>query len=229
MVGSRTGPSGIAVICVSSRGENSIIVTPGANASVSPAVIEQHASAIRDAGAVVAQLEIPLESVEYLAMLCGRANVPLILDPAPASNLSSNVFPWVSWLTPNQTEAAFYVNGGREGAPRGPRAIIEELLRKGAHGVVLKLGADGAAVCGPDSSFATVRACAVKAVDTTAAGDAFNGGFAVGLMKGLTPLESARFASVVAGISVTRAGAQPSMPQLSEVEQFIARQDARSK
>ncbi len=229
MVGASDGPSGIAVICVSSRGENSIIVTPGANASVSPAVIEQHASAIRGAGAVVAQLEIPLESVEYLAMLCSRANVPLILDPAPASSFSPEVFRCVTWLTPNQTEAAFYINGQAAERQREPREIVEELLRKGAQGVVLKLGADGAAISGPGLPFATVPACAVRAVDTTAAGDAFNGGFAVGLMRGMTPLQSARFASVVAGISVTRAGAQPSMPQLGEVEQFIAQQDARSK
>jgi ribokinase len=228
LVGSSDGPSGIAVICVSSRGENSIIVTPGANASISPAIIEQHASAIRDAGAVLAQLEIPLESVEYLAMLCDRANVPLILDPAPALSLSPDTFPCVSWLTPNQREAAFYINGRSDESQPEPRGIVQELLRKGTRGVVLKLGADGAAVSGPDSPFVMVPACTVKAVDTTAAGDAFNGGFAVGLMRGMTPLESARFASVVAGISVTRAGAQPSMPQLGEVEQFIAQQNTRS-
>ena len=229
LVGSSHGPSGIAVICVSSKGENSIIVTPGANASVSPAVIEQHASAIRGAGAVLAQLEIPLESIECLAMLCDRAKVPLILDPAPASTLPPNVFPCVSWLTPNQTEAAFYIDDRTAEAQHDLLGIVEELLRKGAHGVVLKLGANGSAVCGQNSPFATVPACSVKAVDATAAGDAFNGGFAVGLMKGMTPLESARFASVVAAISVTRAGAQPSMPQLSEVEQFIAQQDVRPK
>jgi ribokinase len=221
LVGTSEGPSGVATICVSSKGENCIIVTPGANALVTPADLDAHAEVIRDAGAVLAQLEIPLETVEYLSKICSREQVPLILDPAPAADLPESVFKNLAWLTPNQTEANHYArhSAGVEG---DTNSMVQRILRLGVQGLVLKLGAAGAVVADNTGKVAPVSAFEVKAVDTTAAGDAFNGGFAVGLMKGQNPAESARFASAVAAISVTRRGAQPSMPTIKEVEQFIA-------
>lgn len=221
-VATTEGTSGVAVIAVSEKGENSIIVTPGANSKVTPQDIDTNIDIIRNAGMVLAQLEIPIETVEHLATVCAREGVPLILDPAPAMHLPPSIFSHIAWLTPNENEAAFYA-GEAELAANGhlPDDIAEELLSKGSHGVVLKLGERGVFLASRDVNGVLIPAFKVQAVDTTAAGDAFNGGFATGLMLGKTPAESARFASAVAGISVTRRGAQPSMPTRTEVEQLL--------
>ena len=228
-VATSEGTSGVAVIVLSGEGENSIVVTPGANAKVTPEDIVRNFDVIRRAGIVLAQLEIPLETVEYLAMVCRRENVPLILDPAPARDLPTDLFKHIAWFTPNEVEAAFFAGvdetntSGRESA-----AMAKAILRKGCNAVVLKLGPRGAYVASRMEPGTFVPAFAVKAVDTTAAGDAFNGGFATGLMLGKSPVESARFAAAVAGVSVTRAGAQPSMPAMPEVEALLEEPTARS-
>lgn len=221
-VATSDGTSGVAVIVVSEKGENSIIVTPGANAKVTPQDIEANLDSIRNAGIVLAQLEIPIETVDYLAKVCAREGVPLILDPAPAMDLPPSIFSRIAWLTPNESEAAFYV-GETELAANGhlPDEIAKELLSKGNRGVVLKMGEHGVFLASPGISGTLIPAFKLRAVDTTAAGDAFNGGFATGLMLGKSPVESARFASAVAGISVTRQGAQPSMPSKTEVEHLL--------
>ena len=227
LVETNEGPSGVAVICVAATGGNSIIVTPGANGTLTPAHLEQHYSEIRNAGAVLTQLEIPLETVEYVAQICSREGVPLILDPAPAVALPDSLFKHVTWLTPNLTEATFYTNDGTERAKFEPHRVVRYLQQKGARQVLLKLGQEGVVVGVGDGEIIALPAFDVKAIDTTAAGDSFNGGFAVGLMRGMNVVESARLASAVAAISVTRPGAQTSMPTLKEVEQFILERTAR--
>jgi ribokinase len=214
------GPSGVALILVSEQGENCIVVAPGANARVTPQDVESNLSSIRHAGMVLCQLEIPLETIEYLAEICRREHVPLILDPAPAQALPQAVFRDLAWFTPNETEAAFYAANGR-GAGTSPMEISGSLQAKGARGVLLKRGSRGAYVAASGDPGESIAAFPVTAVDSTAAGDAFNGGFATALMRGKSPLESAVFASAVAAISVTRAGAQTSMPSMREVEQFL--------
>jgi ribokinase len=216
------GASGVAVIVVSERGENSIVLTPGANSKVTPADIDANISILRSAGMVLAQLEIPLETVDYLAQVCALEGVPLILDPAPAMELPPGIFKDVAWFTPNQTEAAFYL-GDRlpESKPQAPAEMASTFLSKGCRGVVLKMGAHGTYLASQGGEGSFVPAFPVDAIDTTAAGDAFNAGFATGLMLGRSPLGSAVFATAVAAISVTRAGAQPSMPSMVEVEEFI--------
>lgn len=214
--------SGVAVIVVSARGENSIVLAPGANAKVTPEDIDANISILRTAGLVLAQLEIPLETVEYLAQVCAREGVPLILDPAPAMELPSGIFKDIAWFTPNQTEAAFYLGHNRNGSsPHPPAEMAMTLQSMGCSGVVLKMGADGTYLGPQGGSGSLVPAFSVEAIDTTAAGDAFNAGFATGLMLGKSPLDSAVFAAAVAAISVTRTGAQPSMPNMAEVEEFI--------
>jgi ribokinase len=221
-VGISEGSSGVAVILVSSEGENCIVVTPGANSLVTPQDLDSNIAIIREAGLVLAQLEIPIETVEYLARLCEREKVPLILDPAPAMELPGTIFERVDWFTPNQSEAAFFLgNQDIAGHPDTPTEIAENLLQKGVRGVVLKMCAEGVHLVTRDGLAESIAAFPVTAVDTTAAGDAFNGGFATGLMLGKTPLESARFGCAVAGISVTRPGAQSSMPSLAEVEDLL--------
>jgi ribokinase len=218
-VATSEGVSGVAVVIVSEGGDNSILVAPGANHKVTPEDLEANGAILRSAGMVLAQLEIPVETVEYLARICARENVPLILDPAPARELPHGIFENVAWFTPNQTEATFYLNGAHEQQTVAETAQV--LLSRGCRGVVLKMGANGTYLSSPKTADTLVPAYSVNAIDTTAAGDAFNGGFATALMLGRSPADSAAFAAAVAAISVTRNGAQPSMPSMPEVEEFI--------
>ena len=213
--------SGVAVIVVSSKGENSIIIIPGANALLTPADLDANLENIRSAGLVLAQLEIPLATVEHLAMICEREDVPLMLDPAPARKLPSTLLERITWFTPNETEAGFFVASAPLSAPA---EIANSLLRTGVQGVVLKLGAKGAFLATNAGLRETSEPFHVRAIDTTAAGDAFNGAFATGLMMQMGLVHSARFAAAAAAISVTRAGAQPSMPSLSEVQEMLKTQ-----
>ncbi len=216
------GTSGVAMIAVSPRGENSIVVTPGANAQVTPAFLNAHRETIRAAGMVLAQLEIPIETVEYLASLCGEEQIPLMLDPAPAHALPSTVFHHLRWFTPNETEAAFFAAQFKEDERElKPERIARVLLDAGVESVVLKRGSRGVYLASANDSSHVVPAFAVEAVDTTAAGDAFNGAFATALMLGMERMEAARFAAAAAAISVTRPGAQPSMPTRAEVDEML--------
>jgi ribokinase len=222
------GTSGVAIIAVSRKGENSIVVTPGANAKLTPIDLETNIAIIRQAGVVLTQLEIPLETVEYLATLCSREGVPLILDPAPAMDLPDWILKHIAWFTPNQTEAEFYAcESSGDGKKPAPAEMARLILGKGVRGVLLKMGERGVYAESKECIGQAIPAFQVEAVDTTAAGDAFNGSFATGLMLGKTPIESAQFASAVAAISVTRNGAQPSMPSMAEVGSFMENHVAR--
>ncbi len=218
------GPSGVAVIAVAPNGENAIVVTPGANAQVSPQDIDDNVEAIHGAGAVLAQLEIPFDTVRHLGRICAERNVPLILDPAPARKLPAELLEQVSWLTPNETEIAECLPEAEESLrAKDNFEIIERLVKRVRRGVVLKMGARGAYLASQDGIRQQIAAFRVNAVDTTAAGDAFNGAFAVALTTGKSPLDSARFAVAASAVSVTRAGAQPSMATMEEVERLMNR------
>ena len=217
------GPSGVAVIAVAPNGDNAIVVTPGANALVTPKVIDENVDAIREAGVVLTQLEIPIETVEYLGTVCERLNVPLILDPSPARALPADLLGRVSWITPNETEIDCCTPETKNGKNSADRSEMIDALLEQCRGVVLKMGSRGAIVATKDGGQHHVNAFRVNAVDTTAAGDAFNGAFAVGLMLGKSPVESAEFAAAAGAVSVTRAGAQPSMPTMEEVNGMLKR------
>jgi ribokinase len=221
-VSSIEGSSGTALILVSSAGENCIVVIPGANALVSAADIDANLATIREAGMVLAQLEIPIETVVHLAAVCSREGIPLMLDPAPAATLPRKLLENVTWFTPNETEAAFFLQDLAPSAQaESPSEIATALKAAGLQGVVLKLGARGAYLSS-ETAEAQVASFPVTAIDTTAAGDTFNGALAAGLMMGKTEEESARFAAAAAAISVTRTGAQPSMPTVAEVKTLLA-------
>ena len=210
------GPSGLAPIFLSESGENAIVVVPGANGKVDPALIDRHAGLIRSAGMVLCQLEIPMETVSHLLAVCAAAHVPVMLDPAPAAMLPEELWKNVVWFTPNETEAAFYI-----GESLSPEDGAKHLLARGLKGVVLKRGSEGSfvAVAGGEAAFAPPFK--VDVIDTVGAGDCFNGAFAVALLEGIDPWASARFASAAAAISVTRRGAQASMPSRAEVDDFL--------
>lgn len=213
-VATSSGSSGVASIVVSDSGENSIVVVPGANAEVSSLDLDTNIEIIRSAGIVLAQLEIPIATILHLAEICSREGVPLMLDPAPATELPQALLEQVTWFTPNETEAAFFIGEGVAEAP----AMARTLMDQGIQGVVLKLGPRGAYLASTAGGAESIQPFPVHAVDTTAAGDCFNGAFAVALLMGEYPVQSARFAAAAAAISVTRPGAQPSMPTMDEVE-----------
>jgi ribokinase len=216
------GASGVAMITVSPQGENSIVVTPGANAEVTADFIDAHRETIRGAGIVLAQLEIPIDTVEHLASLCEAEGIPLMLDPAPAHALPLAIFRHVQWFTPNETEAAFFAaKVGEDVGELKPEKTANALLAAGAESVVLKMGSRGVYLSSANGLSQMIPAFRVTAVDTTAAGDAFNGAFATALMLGFEQQVGARFAAAAAAISVTRPGAQPSMPTRAEVDELL--------
>jgi ribokinase len=214
-------PSGVALITVESQGRNSIVVIPGANGKLTPWDIRRELALVRSAGLILSQLEIPLETVDYLAAAAARFGIPFVLDPAPAQKLPSSLLKRVAWLTPNETEAGILCGASPDAVTtESARKVAKSLLKRGPQNIALKLGSRGVYwASGNGESF--VPAFKVQAVDSTAAGDAFNAGLAVSLMKGAEPPEAVRFASAVAALSVTRAGAQPSMPTAREVSRFL--------
>ena len=215
------GPSGVAVILVADNGENCIVITPGANAQLTSLDLEKNIEIIRSAGLVLTQLEIPLETVLHLATICVREEVPLILDPAPARELPPDLLRKVAWLTPNETEAEFFTGNTNGPNAKDPAATAQMLMTQGIQNVVLKLGGRGAYLASAKGLRQLLPSFSVKAVDTTAAGDAFNGAFATALLLNMGQVESTRFATAAAAVSVTRAGAQPSMPSMADVERML--------
>jgi ribokinase len=167
-----------------------------------------------------------METVERLGELAASFGVPFLLDPAPAQPLSASILRNVTWLTPNESETQSILAhlGHSEAdttATDAVKAAADRLLATGVRNVILKLGSRGVYLSGKDVAATYVDSYTVEAVDTTAAGDAFNGGFACGLTHGMPPVDAAKFACGVAAVSVTRAGAQPSMPSLAEVEALV--------
>ena len=220
-VSTSPGTSGVAMIVVASSGENSIVVTPGANALLSAQDLDSNIELIRSAAIVLTQLETPLETVLHLAEICEREGVPLMLDPAPARTLPRQLLAKVTWFTPNETEAAFFTGSSQKHDQEDPATTARKLMDQGVAGVVLKMGARGAYVAQATGFVHWQTPFDVRVVDTTAAGDAFNGAFATSLAMGLTAAESARFAAAAAALSVTRPGAQSSMPNYAEVNRLL--------
>lgn len=214
------GSSGTALITRGSRGENSIIVVPGANAAVMPEHIDRHLDLLTGAAMILLQLEIPMETVAYAAHKASEMNVPVMLDPAPARAIPEAVMRKLAWLTPNETEQQILLNRGEI----EPEDAARMLLAAGVRNVALKLGSQGVYLSGNESDAQRIAAFPVEAVDTTAAGDVFNAAFAVGLTEAMPAAVAARFASAAAAISVTRPGAQASTPTRAEVQNFLSMQ-----
>ena len=215
--------SGVALITVDGEGQNSITVIPGANGQLLPRDLEKSLPQLRTAGMILTQLETPMETVEYLCTLAKRFEVPLMLDPAPARALPSEMLRQVTYLTPNETETcALCAIPADDLSPITVAEIARSLQARGPANVIIKMGKHGAFVAGSDKLVRMVPSFKVRVVDSTAAGDAFNGGLAVGLMRGLGLLEAVRFAGAVGALSVTRAGAQPAMPTAAEVKKFLS-------
>ena len=228
-IGRADGPSGVALITTDPEGENAITVVAGANGLLSPADLEAKLELIRSAGILLTQLEIPMETVECLAGMAAKEGIPLMLDPAPAQLLPSSILKSVEWLTPNETELWPQLEQPAQDLSADVlQEAASQLLARGSRNVILKLGERGCYLALADGTRKLLPAYDVRAVDTTAAGDAFNGALAVALLRGDDAANSALWASAVAAISVTRHGAQPSMPNPAEVESFLETQQVNS-
>lgn len=216
--------TGAAAILVLPNGENTIVISPGANATLTPEVALPRLAALGPGKLLLCQCEVPIETVERALRHAKECGARTVLDPAPARPLTPSLLAAVDFLTPNETEAAVLLNRAQIPVDSldETKAAALQLLRLGVGNVVLKLGASGCVVAsGVDAQI--VPGFEVEAVDTTAAGDTFNGAFAAALAEGRDPLAAARFANAAAALSVTKHGAQTSIPGRGEVEAFLAR------
>jgi ribokinase len=220
---STDAPTGAAAILIDEKaGENAIIVVPGAAAMLSTAEIDLAGEVIGRSAVFLTQLEVPLPLVAHGLAVARRRGVTTILNPAPAFPLSDDLLRLVDILTPNETEAAM-LSGLPVTTPEEAERAADALIARGAGAVVITMGAAGA-LLRKDGRSVTVRAVrAGPVVDTTGAGDSFNGAIAVALSEGKTLEEAIGFACAVAGLKVTRAGAGAGMPRRAEVDALMAR------
>ena len=213
LVVDRKEASGTALILVDSKGQNVISVALGANGTLSPKDVTPFRKDIEGAAALVMQLETPLKTVEWAAKVAHDAGVPVILNPAPAQKLPKSLYPLVDWITPNETEAELLTGVKVVDAASAAKAV-GVLKKRGVGHVVITMGSKGA-YCGDCNKVYPCRK--VKSVDCVAAGDTFNGAFAVALAEGKTCAEAIDFAQKASAISVTRPGAQSSVPYRNEL------------
>jgi ribokinase len=214
--------SGVAMISVDEAGQNSITVVPGANDTLTPADLDAASDLLRSAGMILTQLEIPIQTVQHLCAIAGEFGVPVMLDPAPARPLPREILAQVAYLTPNETETCTLcaiTDRDLDEAKAGKCAT--QLKGKGAANVIIKMGSRGALALAASGAQTLVPGFKVPVVDSTAAGDAFNGALATALLSGWSLPQACRYASAAGGVSVTRAGAQPAMPTASEVEGLL--------
>ena len=211
-------PSGVALITVDSKAENSIVVASGANADMTVTDIDSVADIIKSSGILLLQLEIPMDTVVHAAEIAYNAGVQVVLNPAPAAVLPAELLKCVSILIPNETEASA-ISGIDINNFETAAAAAERLKGMGVREVIITMGSRGSVVCDGDCTF--VPAVKVNAVDTTAAGDTFCGGVCVALSEGKDLLEAVKFATAASSIAVQRPGAQDSIPNRCEVDKLL--------
>lgn len=209
-------PSAVALITIDRNAENCIVVAPGSNATFLPEDLSKANSVIESAAIILMQLEIPVITVEHVADIAGKKGVKLILNPAPAVQLSDELLKKISIITPNESEAEI-LTGIKVTDIDSAKEAARALHKKGVKTVIITLGAKGALVF-DQNEFTHVPSLVVEAADTTAAGDIFNGALAVALTEDKTIIEATAFACKAAALCVTRLGAQSSAPYRMEVD-----------
>ena len=211
-------PSGVALITVDEKAENCIVVASGANANLLPSDLEKAEEAIERADLVLMQLEVPMETVCFVADIAWQKGKKVILNPAPAHPLPADLLRHLYLITPNETEAEM-ITGVKITDESSAGEAARALSGMGVQHVIITLGSKGALIYS-NGKAEMVPALKVEAVDTTAAGDVFNGALTVALSEGRSLKEAARFACKASAISVTRVGAQSSAPYRNEVDIF---------
>lgn len=214
--------SGVAFIVVDEKGENAITVSSGANSTLCKADIDRASSLIKSADVVLMQLEIPMQVVEYVACMASENGVKVIVDPAPAAELSDDLLSKLYMITPNENECEI-LTGISITDDQSKEIAARRLLDKGVRNVILTIGSKGSCLFSSDGFF-HVPAIPQKAVDTTAAGDVYDGALCVALSEGKSLMDAMRFATAASSLSVTRNGAQASIPSRQEVDELVARE-----
>ncbi len=217
--------TGSAVIVVDANGQNSIVVSPGANGKVRTADIPP--AALGDARLLILQFEIPVETVLHSARLARQHGLCVLLDPAPAQSIPDELLANTDYLVPNETELSLLT-----GQPvldlESTKAAAHRLLERGAKSIIVTLGENGALMVNRERSI-HIPSFRIEAVDTTAAGDAFIGGLAISLLKGKSPEDSVRYACACGALAATKFGAQTSLPTAVEVERFMKLQSGNQQ
>ena len=214
-----TGAAGIFIN--QQTGENAINVIPGAAATIDHKFIDDNLSIINNSRIFLTQLETSIEATMYALKMAKKNGCTTILNPAPARNLPEDYFEYIDFFTPNETEAGFFINQSIE-SEKDCQFAAEVLLNKGIKNILITLGDKGCFFKNKEEEFLLpTKKLSVPVVDTTGAGDAFNGAFSVALSKNKNYKEAIEFANLVAGISVTREGAANSMPTIDEIEENL--------
>lgn len=211
--------TGLAMIQVSDEGENSIVISAGANADLTPALVEQYKAVIEQAEILLMQLESPLQAVELAARIAKHAGTRVVLNPAPAQALPESLLSSVDMITPNETEAEI-LTGVKVCDEQTAYQAAEHFHQLGIETVLITLGSKGVYVSEKGKG-QIIPGFRVKAVDTTAAGDTFNAGVVTGLLEGRALSDAIRFAHAAAALSVTRMGAQTAIPTRAETDDFL--------
>ncbi|MDE9435844.1 ribokinase [Xenorhabdus bovienii] len=216
--------TGVALIFVNQQGENVIGISAGANGALTSEYFHHHEQVVKEADILLLQLETPLETVQLAAETARKHNTKVILNPAPAQKLSEQLLSLVDIITPNETEAE-YLTGIAVKDDVGAEKAAQDLHNKGIEIVIITLGSRGVWLSENGKQGKIVPGFKVKAIDTIAAGDTFNGALVTGLLEGKEIVSAIRFAHAAAAIAVTRQGAQPAVPWRREIDAFLAEQD----
>nr|MBI1230185.1 ribokinase [Cytophagales bacterium] len=215
-----TEPSGVALITVDKKGENTIVVASGANMTLTPAELKQHLPLVESCDILLMQLEIPLETVLLAAKTAHDRGLKVVLNPAPAATLPAEIYPYIHVLTPNETETAL-LTGIVPVDESSAKTAAEKFVSYGVAHVIITMGAAGAYLHSPTIQ-QLIQAPKVEALDSTAAGDTFNGALAVALAEDMDWLSAVTFANHAAALSVTKMGAQAAIPLQKEVFDHMA-------
>lgn len=213
--------TGIALILVDENsGENTILVVPGACHNITSSDVDSAEDTIKNSAMLMVQMEVNIDATFKAMQLAYKNNIPIIMNPAPAQKLDDSIYKMVDFLTPNETEAEI-LTGIKTDSMTNIKLAADWLFKKGVKNVIITMGSDGIYIKNNELE-AIVPAFKVQAVDTTGAGDAFNGCLAVALMEGLNIIDAAKFANAGAALSVTKIGTAPAMPFREEIENFIS-------
>ena len=221
--GNSDTPSGMALVYVDANGENSISIAPGSNFELSPQNIDESLDRLSNTKIILTQLEIPIETVERAAQLARKRGITFILDPAPAASLNNNLMGNVDIITPNETEAEM-LTGIALNNEKNLKSACEDLHKQGVKTIIITLGSRGTFLSDSDYS-QLIPTYKVDPIDTTGAGDIFNGALARKLSDNIDIIEAIKFANAAAAISVTKLGAQASAPKKSEIDAFLSKTD----